>query len=239
MVNRFFLVPESKYNMLLSQDQALFDSKKDADSVLKDRKLSPGEKNALYNQKLANVLKNRDDALKRPVKVKVESGSSVASTSGTQNAATQTRQPAKRARKPAVTPKTETVGTSSADEESDATREDFHGTYETPRGYSKSQVPDDAKVIIESIKKEVFNNKEKFQVDDNGGIIGKDRRVVKNSNANRSIEHLFEAPLGNTPPGFKRLRERLLREDSTRQLINQFETKVERLYNFKPDEWNY
>src|SRR4051812_38219930 len=75
MVNRFFLVPESKYNMLLSQDSALFESKKGADSVLKDPKLTPGEKNLLYNQKLANVLKTRDEAIKRPVKVKVESSS--------------------------------------------------------------------------------------------------------------------------------------------------------------------
>ena len=237
MVNRFFLVPESKYNMLLSQDHALFESKKDADNVLKNRKLTPGEKNALYNQKLANVLKTREEALKRPIKVKLESSSTRAPSASTSGIAAKPP-PTKRHRKRTASPKTGFE--SSAEEESDAFGEDFQGgSYETPRGFPKTQIPEDAKAIIESIKQEVLKNKNKFLVHDDGRIIGNDRKIIKNSNAGRSIEHLFEAPLGNTPPGFKKLRTRLLKEESTRKLIDQFEANVERLNNFKADEWNY
>lgn len=233
MARRFFLVPETKYNMLLSQEQSLFDSKREADGILSDRKLTAGEKNLLYNQKLENVLKTRKEALNRPVKVKVESSDATVNQS-TQTGATPPRKK-KTERKPFATPKGAFYNFESSDNEFGDETSDAQ---EIPK--NEKEAPKDVSELVDSITQYVMANKEKFLVTDKGQIMGKVRRIVKGSDAVEAISHLFEPPLGGTPAGYKTLRTRILSMPETRELIDHFESTWGRsVPQFTPKTWKY
>lgn len=232
MARKFFLVPESKYKMLLSEDTALFDAKQRADSVLANKKLSAGEKNLLYNQRLENVLKTRKEALDRPLKVKAEQPAEDPTLAKkSRKRSWYYRYRGQEGQQPSATLETSSV---SGGEEEGESGDQLVTPKKAEAGPSTS-----VQSVVDELSEIVMNNRSLFKVTEKGRIIGREKKVVAGSDVNRAIAHLFESTSARTPPGFKTLRSRLRDAPETSELIKRAERHFEQSDEFRPLKWNY
>lgn len=265
MARKFYLVPESKYRMLLSKDNALFDAKDELDAVLKNKKLAKGVKNAIYNQKLQNVLSTRKEAMNRPMKVELASqGSSLPVPKMMVTVATDTKglkgkprpPPAPHASPEDVSDEEQNFegGETSSQTESEyeeiraesapATPTGRPGTSRITRGQGIDPVLDRGILAqkveaLRELEAHVFANKDLFQISDTGRILGRNNVEIKNSDAKKALKHIIYPMMTSSPGGYDTLKKRLLADPTAKEIIAKSVVSGERLSAFRPRLWNY
>lgn len=226
------LVPEEMYRGMLSSSESLgdtarvFAAKQEVSKVLRSRKKA-GIKRVLYNKKMRDFLKTRQEVVDKPVRVEI-TGTPAAPTPKARLQRNRKRKEAgptpKRARRAA--PQAENEGVEGGPEEQVPSLNAQH--QETPKTHRQrvissreQEVKDSINEHIKKVMDYVNENRARFGVSDDGRILGPTKTEVRNSSIDEAIQSLVQPvyKAGGSPPGTSYIRSRLMRDPQAQTLI--------------------
>ena len=251
MARRFFLVPSDKYQRMshdpLAVDDAVQAASVETDKILASRtkRLNNSEKRALMDKRIDNLIRLRNEALNRPVKVKMEKKSGKSKKQKKEEheesvvddlidfadeGASQSEQEAERARTPTEVHSED--GASFGSLVRPVTRRkpirrragmfaaDVPLMSTTPR---KGALREKARERYHDVLKYVNEHKSDFQIDDEGRVYNpKTHKAQPHTNYERILKYLtvpLGAYAGPEPLGTANLRAQMLRNPETKRFI--------------------
>ena len=247
------LVPEEMYRGMLSSNETLgntarvFAAKQEAGSILRSRKKPPGVRRVLYEKKMRDFLKLRQEAVDRPVKVEISRPPVAKHSKPFDDVATawvgkqRKRKAAKRTGDnappggsmppegfytPPNPPPTGDEGSAPPPPPKKGRSSSApHSTPKTSRRRVLEQKGAEKQGSIDEHVKKVIDyvsqNRAKFGVSDAGRVLGPNNAEVKHSNIEDVVKSLVQPvyKAGGSPPGTSYIRSRLMKDKEAAEMI--------------------